>query len=230
MTATGSRIRALQVIAANSALALGYAGGLVSTPAAAENWRLTPSVTARETYTNNATFSGSGQSQSSFVTSLGANLGVSGNGARVQLNGHVGVQGNYYAGDYNTNSGSDNIFVRVNLLGNVEAIEKFFYIEGAINVSQQYLSPFAPTPADNIGVTDNRYTAAGYRLSPYIRGVFSGGTTYLLRSDSIWSTLGQVQNVVGATSSFTQRWTGRLDSPIRTFGWSADASSTSTTL
>ena len=153
---------------------------------------------------------------------------MSGNGRRVQLNGNVGVQGNYYAGEYNTNSSSQNIFVQANLLGNVEAIEKFFYVEGAINVSQQYLSPFAPTPASNIGVTNNRYTSAGFRVSPYIRGVFPGGTTYLLRSDSIWSNLGHVQNVPGATSSFAQRWTGRLDSPIRTWGWSLDGSATST--
>jgi uncharacterized protein (PEP-CTERM system associated) len=187
-----------------------------------------PSANVRETYTSNANLASTGESQSSFVTTLGANLGVSGNGARVQLNGNIGVSANYYAGDYSTNSSSDNIFVRANLLGSVEAIEKFFYVEGAVNVSQQYLSPFAPTPASNIGVTDNRYTSAGFRLSPYIRGVFPGGTTYLLRSDSIWSTLGQVRDVQGSTSSFTQSWTGRLDSPIRTFGWSLDGLATST--
>lgn len=215
------------MIAAESALVLGSATGLLSAPASAETWRLTPSVSVRETYTNNANLASSGQAQSSFVTSLGAGLGVAGNGARVQLNGFVGVQGNLYAGDYSQNN-SNNIFVNANLLGSVEAIEKFFYIEGAVNVSQQYLSPFGPTPAGNIGVTDNRYTSVGFRLSPYLRGVFPGGTTYLLRSDSIWSNLGQVQNTPGATSSFTQIWSGRLDSPIRTFGWSADASATRT--
>ncbi len=229
MTASGSRLRTLKVIAAESALVLGSATGLVSTPASAENWRLTPSASVTETYTSNANLNSSSSSQSSWVTTLGAGLSVSGNGARVQLNGNIGVQGNYYVGDYNTNSGSQNIFVQANLLGNVEAIEKFFYIEGAFIVSQQYLSPFAPTPSSNIGVTNNRYTSVGLRLSPYIRGVFPGGTTYLLRSDSLWSNLGQVQNVPGATSAFSQRWTGRLDSPIRTWGWSLDGSATSTT-
>jgi uncharacterized protein (PEP-CTERM system associated) len=228
VTARESTLRTIQVIAAESALVLGSATGLLSAPAAAETWRLTPSVNVRETYTNNANLAPSGQAESSFVTTLGAGLGVAGNGARVQLNGFVGISGNYYVGDYSTNSSSDNIFVNANLLGSVEAIEKFFFIEGAVNVSQSYLSPFAPTPASNIGVTNNRYTSVGFRLSPYIRGVFPGGTTYLLRSDSIWSNLGQVQNVPGSTSSFTQVWSGRLDSPIRTFGWSADASATRT--
>lgn len=215
------------MIAAESALVLGSATGLLSSPAVAETWRLTPSVNVRETYNNNANLAPSGQAQSSFVTTLGAGLRIAGNGARVQLNGFVGVSGNYYAGDFSSNN-SNNVFVNANLLGSVEAIEKFFYVEGAANVRQQYLSPFGPTPASNIGVTDNRYTSVGFRLSPYIRGVFPGGVTYLLRSDSLWSNLGQVQNVPGSTSSFTQRWTGRLDSPIRTFGWSADASATNT--
>ncbi len=229
MTASGSRLRTLKVIAAESALVLGSATGLVSTPATAENWRLTPSVyVTRDVHQQREPRAlGAGAERASSRRSARASASA-GNGARVQLNGIVGVPGNYYVGDYSTNSSSDNIFVNANLLGNVEAIEKFFFIEGAVNVSQQYLSPFGPTPSSNIGVTDNRYTSAGFRLSPYIRGVFPGGTTYLLRSDSIWSNLGQVQDVPGSTSSFNQRWSGRLDSPIRTFGWSADASATNT--
>ena len=110
----------------------------------------------------------------------------------------------------------------------MEPVEDFFFVEGAVRASQQYISPFGPQPDDNIGVTNNRYTSAGFRVSPYIRGVFSGGATYLLRYDAIWSTVGYPQTLSGATSSYTQRWTGRIDSPIRTFGWSLDASATST--
>jgi len=227
--ASGPRTWTLTVIAANSAVALGYASGLVSTPAAAENWLVTPSVSVRETYTTNANFAPSGQEQSSFVTSATAGVRVNGTGARAQLNGFAAVQGLVYLGEYSSNTRGNNIFVRANLLGSVEAVEKFFFVEGAVNVSQQYFSPFGPQPADNIGVTDNRYTTAGFRLSPYIRGVFAGGATYLVRYDTIWSNLGYTNlNAPGAKSSFTQRWTGRIDSPIRTFGWSLDASATST--
>jgi uncharacterized protein (PEP-CTERM system associated) len=223
-----SKGRTFKVIAVESALVLGSATGLLSAPAAAQTWRLTPSVNVRETYTTNANLAPSGQAEGSFVTTVGAGVAVNGNGARANLNGSVSVQGNYYTADIPGNTASDNVYVRANLLGSVEAIEKFFFIEGAVNVSQQYLSPFAPTPASTIGVTNNRYTSAGYRVSPYIRGVFPGGTTYVLRSDSIWSNLGQVQNVPGATSSFTQRWSGRLDSPVRTLGWSLDGLATTT--
>ena len=229
MRAGGPRTRTLTVIAANSAVALGYASGLVSTPAAAENWRVTPSVSVSETYTSNANLAPSGQAQSSFVTSATATVGVNGEGARAQLNGYASVQGLLYLGEYSTNTNStntnnNNVFVQANLLGRVEAVEKFFFVEGAVNVDQQYLSAFGPQPAGNIGVTGNRYTTAGFRLSPYLRGVFPGGTNYLLRYDAIWSTLAYTQSGVNAPSSFSQRWTGRLDSPIRTLGWSLEAS------
>lgn len=224
----GAKLEALRVIAAHTALTLGYAGGLVATPALAENWRLTPSASVRETYTSNATLAATGQRQSSWVTSGTAALGVSGQGARVQLNGTAAVTGNVYVGDYSTNN-SDNIFVQANLFGNVEAIEKFFFVEGAVSVGQQYLSPFGPQPAGNIGVTDNRYTSVGLRLSPYIQGVFPGGVSYSLRNDSIWSNPWNVQDVPGTTSSYTNLLTGRLDSPIRTFGWSLDGRAYSTT-
>ena len=228
MTASRTRARALQAIAANSALALGYAGGLVSTPAAAENWRVTPSASVTETYTTNANLAPSNQAQSSFVTSATAGVNVNGNGARAQLNGYAAVQGLLYLGEYNNNNRNDNVFIQANLLGRLEAIEKFFFVEGAVNVSQSYLSAFGPQPVGNVGVTDNRYTTAGLRLSPYLRGVFADGTSYLLRYDAIWNNLGYTQNLPGATSSYVQRWTGRLDSPIRTFGWSLEGNTYNT--
>ena len=227
MTAGGQWLRTLIVITANSAMALGCVGGLVSAPAAADNWIVTPSATVRETYTNNANLSG--QAQSSFVTSATAAIVVNGTGARVQLNGSAAVQGLLYLGDFSTNTRDNSVFVRANLLGNVEAVERFFFIEGAVNVSQQYFSPFAAQPDGNIGVTDNRYTAGGFRLSPYIRGVFRDGTTYLLRNDNIWVNLGYAQNAQGAVRSYVNRWTGLIASPIRTFGWRIEGNATSTT-
>jgi uncharacterized protein (PEP-CTERM system associated) len=213
------------MIAANSAVALGYAGGLVATPATAENWLITPSVSVTETYTTNANLAPSGQAQSSFVTSAAASVAVAGNGARVQLNGFATLQGLVYVGDFQ----QEQLYPQANLIGNVEAVEKFFYIEGAVNVSQQYLSAFGPQTTGNIGVTDNRYTTAGFRLSPYIKGVLPGEITYLLRNDNIWSNLGNNQSLPGATASYVTSWTGRVESPIRTFGWTIEGITTSTT-
>lgn len=200
-------------------MALGYTGTLASMPALAENWIVTPFAGVTETYTTNVNLAPSGQEQSSFVTSVNGGIGVNGVGARARLNGTVALTGILYS------SGSENnyLYPSVNLLGNIEAIEKFFYVDGAINVSQQYLSPFAPQPASNVGVTDNRYTSASYRVSPYIQGVLPGQITYLLRNDNIWTNLsGTPTNQPGFVGAYYNQWTGRLNSPIRTFGWTIE--------
>jgi uncharacterized protein (PEP-CTERM system associated) len=206
-------------------MALTYAGALASTPALAENWTVTPAVGVTETYTTNANLAPAGQAQDSWVTSLTGSIAVNGVGARARLTGTAALTGVLYS----TESQNNYLYPQVALLGNVEAIEQFFYVDGAISVSQQFLSPFAPQPADNIGVTENRYTSASYRVSPYIQGVLPGQVTYLVRNDSIWTNLSNVPtNVPGFAGSYVNRWIGRLDSPIRTFGWSIDVNTTYT--
>ena len=96
-------------------------------------------------------------------------------------------------------------------------------------MSQTYLSPFGPQPAGNVGATDNRYTSAAYRVSPYIQGVLPGQISYLLRNDNIWSNLSNTPgNAPGFAGSYVSQWIGRLNSPIRTFGWTIDGNATYT--
>ena len=205
--------------AGKTAVALSYAGALAAMPALAENWTVTPSAGVTETYTTNYNLAPSGQEQDNWVTTVSGAVSVNGAGARARLNGTVALQGVLYA----TDSQNNYLYPQVNLLGSIEAIEKFFYVDAAINVSQQYLSPFAPQPAGNIGVTDNRYTSASYRVSPYIQGVLPGQVSYLLRNDSIWTNLsGTPTNQPGFVGAYYNQWTGRLDSPIRTFGWTLE--------
>ncbi len=161
---------ALGWFAAGSAVALGSAAMLASAPARAENWTVTPAVGVTETYTTNAALGPSGQQEDSFVTTLTGSVAINGTGARARLNGFVALQGVVYTGLSELNK----LYPQANLLGNIEAIEKFFFVEGAINVSQTYLSPFGPQPVGNVGATDNRYTTAAYRVSPYIQGVLPG--------------------------------------------------------
>jgi uncharacterized protein (PEP-CTERM system associated) len=215
----------LRAITAEFAVTLGCASLLVALPAEAQNWRVTPAIDARETFTTNANLAPSDQAKSSFVTVLTPSVTVIGRGPRVELSGTAAVQALVYTGD-----AADNvIYPQLNLLGRVEAVERFFFVEAAAYVTQTYLSPFGPQPAGNIGETSNRYTAAGFRISPYIQGVLPGGISYLLRNDNIWSNLGNTPNsATGLVGAYVNSWVGRIDSPIRTFGWSADLYTTYT--
>jgi uncharacterized protein (PEP-CTERM system associated) len=243
----GVRVRAPSWLAVKSAMALGYASTLVSTPAAAQylpsittspglggypaitafpqggpTTSLVPALTIVETYTNNATLAPSGFLKGSFITTVTPSISLNVIRARAQLTGTAAVQFQQYLGNYT----SGYIYPQANILGSIEAVEKFFFIDGAISINQTYISPFGPQPAGNIGVTNNRYTSYAYRLSPYIRGVFPGGVTYLLRNDNIWSNLaGTTSGTPGFAGSYVTQWLGRLDSPIRTFGWTLEGNS-----
>lgn len=206
-------------------MALSYAAALASTNAQAENWTVTPSVGVRETYTTNANLAPAALAQDDWVTSVTGSIAVNGIGARARLTGSAAVTGVLYSSEGQNNY----LFPTVNLLGNVEAVENFFFVEGSINASQQFLSPFAPQPADGIGETANRYNSASYSVSPYIQGVLPGEISYLLRNDNIWTNLsGTPSNAPGFVDSYVNRWLGRLDSPIRTFGWSVVVNTTYT--
>jgi uncharacterized protein (PEP-CTERM system associated) len=78
----------------------------------------------------------------------------------------------------------------VNLLGDLNFFDKVFHIEGAVNVSQQFFTPFGAQPVDLANSTANRYRSTTYRLSPYAQGKFGEGIEYELRNNNIWANLG----------------------------------------
>jgi len=144
-------------------------------------------------------------------------LRIRGEGGRVKLNGTVALQALLYVRTGDTNN---RIFPLVNLNGNAELIEKFFYLDGAINVSQQFLTPFGATPPGAVNATNNRYTSSSYRLSPYIQGTGWRNITYLLRDDNIWTTLSGAP--ISLSNAYYNNLIGRIASPINPYGWALE--------
>ena len=106
-------------------LLVGIGAVLAAPPVLADNWRITSSASATETYTSNVNYGSQGSNQGDFVTSVSGALHIDGVGPRARLNGTIAATGLLYAGQSEHNS----IAPTVNLTGNVEAIEKFFYID-----------------------------------------------------------------------------------------------------
>ena len=86
-------------------------------------------------------------------------------------------------------SGSENnqVYPSANILGNVEAIDSFFYVEAAASATPQFFSPFGAQPGNLSNVTQNRYTSTSYSVNPYIQGTHPGYITYLLRNNNTWT-------------------------------------------
>jgi len=195
-------------------------GGIIaqaSVAAFAQTWHLEPSVAVQETLTNNVNLSPSGSAQGDLVTQVTPQLTINEKGARTSLVGAVAVPMLVYV---KTGAENNQIYPSVNLLGNVEGIEKFFFVEGAVNVGQQYFTPFGAQPQGLANATQNRYTSANYRISPYIQGMTPDNYKYEIRNNNSWINLSGAP--ISTSNSYTDEWKGRVSSPLVPFGWALD--------
>jgi uncharacterized protein (PEP-CTERM system associated) len=103
-----------------------------------------------------------------------------------------------------------------------EAIERFFFIDASINISQQFLTPFGATPNNLGNITNNRYTAQDYTISPYIRGRTGDGIEYELRDTNIWSNASQIQTDGVGQSGYSNEIRGFVGRSARPTGWSLE--------
>ena len=203
--------------AALSATALGlliYHGTVL--PA---EWSVVPAVKVLETYTSNVFLSSSNE-KSDAVTTVTPAVSIRGEGARLKLDA------DYFAHmfAYANNSDENRVHNYLNARVTVEAVDNFFFIDAIAKSTQEYISPFAARPSDNGSINNNLVEVHTYGVSPYIQGVLSGGITYRLRNDENWITSKSDQ----LSDVQISRWTGRMDSPIRLFGWALDYANTAT--
>ena len=198
------------------ASALGCLG--VSPGVHAERWTASAGASATETFNH---YSGAGQAGDGTTTAVSGTLSFDGQGARVKLHGTLSASEVYYAGQ---GQGNASFAPGASVVGQVEAIEKFFFIDATVNVSQTYASPFGPQPAGLAIPTANRYTAETYSVSPYIQGVLGSTVAYHVRDDNVWTSSSSYgDSSVRPPATYSNNFDARLDSVTGgPNGWSAD--------
>jgi uncharacterized protein (PEP-CTERM system associated) len=211
------RARVAHSLEGDTLVWLCVAGVLVASGASAQTWRVTPSVAIEETLTNNVNLVDSAGATSDFVSQITPGVSIVEKGARTSLTGTVSVPMLFYA---RTGSDNNTVYPTVGLFGRVEAIERLFFIEGSVNVSQQYLTPFASRPSGLESTTSNRYTAAAYRISPYFKGVTPGDINYELRDSSTWTRAYQTQS--STSQSYSNEALASVSRNPTPWGWSAE--------
>jgi uncharacterized protein (PEP-CTERM system associated) len=198
---------------------LSAASVLAASTVQAETWRLVTSLGLLETLTDNVNLAPSGSARSDLVTQLTPTLSISELGARTRLNGSLSLPVVLYA-----RTGSENnnqVYAQAALNGSVEAVEKFFFIDGTVLVSQQYFSPLGAQPVGLANATQNRYTSESYSVSPYIKGRTAGDVEYLVRDDNTW-TRASAAPVSGANGAYTNHFFANASKPSPQIGWSLD--------
>jgi uncharacterized protein (PEP-CTERM system associated) len=166
------------------ALVVAVAVSGLCAPAGAQAPRWNASIGLQETFTNNVNLTPVGQSD--WVTQITPGLSVNAVGPHSTLTGSISVPVLLYA---RTGSENNDVYPAVNLFGSVDLYEKIFKIEGSVNVSEQFYTPFGPTPTDLSNATNNRYRSSSYRVSPVLKGTTSNGIEYELRDDNVWTNL-----------------------------------------
>ncbi len=199
--------------------------GLCATASAdlvADTFRVVPSIGLSETWTNNVGLAPSGSKQADFITQISPGVALSETGPRTSLAGFISVPVVLYA---RTGAENNQAYVQANVTGSVEAIERFFFIDAAASVSQQYITPFGAQPPGLVNATANRYTAQTYALTPSIKGVMPGGVTYELRDYNLWSVASGAS--VALSNAYTNDLIGRLTRNPTPTGWTVEYERTS---
>ena len=178
---------------------------------------VTASVAITETLTNNVDLRPTAGAQSDLVSVIVPQLAIDERGIRTCLRGTIAAPVALYM---KTGGENNKIYPSVWLVGNAEILERIFFIEGAILASDQFFTPFGAQPADLSNATQNRYTAANYRVTPYIRGTTSDGTRYELRNNNTWTNLSGAP--IATNNAYYNEWRGNVASPSARVAWSLD--------
>jgi len=176
------------------------------------------SIALQETYTNNVNLNPSNAAVSGWVTEITPFLGFKYLGPRATLVGDVSLPVVIYAP---SGVAENRVYPTVNLLGDLTLVDNFLFLEGAVNVAQQFFSPFGAQPASLVNPTANRYRTTVYRISPFIKGSTSNGTEYQLRNDNVWTNLSGAP--INTNNAHYTNFNGSVTNTQTTLGWRASA-------
>jgi uncharacterized protein (PEP-CTERM system associated) len=145
--------------------------------AGAADWRVTPHLNLRETYTDNVTLAPKGQEQSELVTQINPGVSVSKTGNRLRVNAAYTLQTLSYLRDSSRNNTNHQLSANAN----AEWVKDFFFTDASASISQQNISLLGVQSPDNVNVTGNRADVRTYQISPYIRSRLGNFANYLVR-------------------------------------------------
>ena len=152
-----------------------------ASPALAQRWTIDPSVETQATLTNNANYGNGSQGEGDLILSIEPAVNFLREGPRLKVNGSASLNVIGYAQGTQTSR----IFPRANILAELEAVERFFFVEAELRANQSLLNPFLPQSETNS--TFNKYTYIQGRIAPYLQGTFGSDWRYLVRSDNSYT-------------------------------------------
>jgi uncharacterized protein (PEP-CTERM system associated) len=162
----------------------------VSQTAGAGEWRIRPSFSAGQRYSDNINAAPSGAERDEFITTLNSGIAMQGRGARVRLDANYNSQRYYFMKD--TRADNDTHFLTSNL--NTEVVENLFFFDARASMAPTVVSNFGRITNQNYIIADqNRADVLTYTFTPRLRHRFGSFANATL-SKSFNNTTAQRQN------------------------------------
>jgi uncharacterized protein (PEP-CTERM system associated) len=126
-------------------------------PAHAAEWRITPSLSFQETYSDNVILDDNGEAQGSLIHEIRPGVSLRGTGNRLQVSADLA----YQLIDYTRDELDRETFPRLGANARLEVLEDFFFLDASATAGQRSVTSIGRRPVDNLsrrGDTENVFT------------------------------------------------------------------------
>jgi len=152
---------------------LALAALLLSNQAWAQ-WRVTPTIQLRETYSDNASNQADDQARGSFISEVAPSLSVTGTTSRLKFNASAEFRKFAYSNaDLPNVRNGDR---RYQASASAIAVKEWLYVDASASGSRQAVSAFGPLP-NNAYTANNGTDIRTWSISPYLRHQFGSTAT-----------------------------------------------------
>jgi uncharacterized protein (PEP-CTERM system associated) len=192
----------------------------------AADWKVSPGIGLRETYSDNIALTPDREARTELVTELIPRLDFSADSTRFKLKGYYAL---HYL-NYQRDTSPSRTLHDANANAHADLLKDWLFFDGMVGISQQRISAFGAQSIDPINTTGNRTEVRTYNLSPYLRHDFSGSAVGELRYTWQKTTSGDTNLLDGSTdrvfADFRSgptwtRWAWNLTADHEKIGYSA---------
>ena len=162
---------------------------LVALPAHAE-WKVNPSVSLSESYSDNVNQRSDDTKRSSWITEVSPAITAEAHSSRVDFSANARAY--YYKYSEDNVPGVQDHQYQYDASGRVNVVDQLFYVDASAGASSRSISAFGPLAEDPNGnryTSDNQTDVKTWRISPYLTHRFGTFATGILRysHDSVTS-------------------------------------------
>lgn len=192
---------------------------LLFAPAAHADWKFSPLIEVRETYTDNLRLQRPGLERSEWITEITPGFVLRNHGRRFRFDASYRFR--YFAGLNDPDDRVDRTQSQLGATLQAELIDNLLYFDGSASISQQAISAFEPLPGDN-AFSNNRSEVRGYRATPSLRHSF--GNTASVQLSYTHDMVDAGHDAVGTSEGDTLAFSLASGSTFDTLGWNVQAS------